>query len=580
MSNISDKFHNALQSIGPGTYFLIALIFAIAVFFPGLSARELREGDETRVAGIGSETAIYDNWVEPKLNGTPFLEKPPLYFWADALSIKFFGRNPLGARFPSAVAAAMGVLAVFMLVRIMGYSSFAALLSLVVLASSAQYWNNGRKCMIDIMLAAFIIFAMAAFFALCKTQIIRKKIFWYLIFALSLGGAIFTKGLVGLAIPSSALFFWLLIKMLWTEEFKDFLSLIFRRGSKSNQEPPKIKIFKILSISSWIYLFSAAVLCFIPVAIWLYFLYQSCGYDALKTVVWTNNIGRFTGGHAEHVEPFYYYFGKLGEQLQPWTFLLPFAIIWHLIQAYREKNKNSLFMLCWLFIPYLLLIISAGKRQVYILPLYAAEAIMIGSYVAMIIEGKIKLFHRISLSLILKITAIILSIAFIITPFVFSGIALHYEQPAFAFGAPVLLFLCGIAAIHEMVKKRIGYASIALLAGFAAVLISVDTAVRGSMSHRYSYTEIFDFYKAQEQEGKTLCLYKPEEGLRGAAVYYLGKTVPQINSKELEAQRQNLNSSQIFLSIDEGVHSLEKVKIIKVFKVKRTKFAFFTVSQK
>ena len=80
-----NKFKELIPVISSRRYFILAVLFAFAVFFIGLGSRQLAGGDEPRVAGIAAETFINGNWVEPKLNNKPFLEKPPLYFWADAL---------------------------------------------------------------------------------------------------------------------------------------------------------------------------------------------------------------------------------------------------------------------------------------------------------------------------------------------------------------------------------------------------------------------------------------------------------------------------------------------------------------
>lgn len=576
MSNLNSKFKKILTSVKPAHYFLIALAFAAAISFLGLNARELERSDESRVAGIGTEMALYGNWVSPKLNGRPFLEKPPLYFWATATSIKLFGRTLLAARLPSALFGLMGLLGVFWLVRKMGYSDFAALLSLVVLATSAQYWDNSRQCMIDIMLASFIIFAMLAFFNLEKNHGSRSKILWYVIFVMSLGGAIFTKGLVGLAIPGVALFFWILAGIIMNEDTK----LLFSKAK--HEDSPKPNLIKTLSLSSWLNLFSASILCFIPVSIWLYFLYHSDGYEALKTVVWTNNFGRFTGGHAEHVEPFYYYFKKMGEQMQPWTCILPFALLGHIIQVFRQKDKNPLYLLCWLLIPYLLLMIAAGKRQVYVLPLYAAEAMIIGTFIAMIIEGKIQLPQRITqkvdLSLIIKSFAVILTIVLLITPFIFSVISFKIGHSIRYALAPIFLLIFGLSALYWMLKKNVGYSALSLLFGLAALYIVLDIAVLGPFSSRVSYKNIFAFCQ-QEQAGKTVCLYLPQERMRGAAVFYLGEKVPQFDKQEFKEKYNEFNDSQLFISRAGCFNDLKRVEKIKLFTVKRKKFVIFKVTK-
>ncbi|MCK4981443.1 MAG: glycosyltransferase family 39 protein, partial [Victivallaceae bacterium] len=412
-------------------------------------SRHLAGGDEPRVAGIAAETFINGNWIEPKLNNKPFLEKPPLYFWADALSMQVFGRNAFAAKLPSAVAAFLGVLSLFALARGLGMSGFGALLSVVFLSTAAQYWNYGRKCMIDIFLAVFIAFAMWAFWELCQSKKAKNTSLCFIFFALMLGGAIFSKGLIGLAIPCSALFFYLAVDDFYIE--------------------------KKFNLRRWIYLFIGAALSFIPISLWIWALYEKSGYDAVHTVVWTNNFGRFTGSHAEHVEPFYYYAPKLFEQLQPWTILLPFALWFNIRKVWREKDNKALFMLCWLIIPYLLLMVSAGKRQVYVLPLYAAEILLIANMLDQIYRDKFKLPAKWDyVNLITKILVVVFTVALIIGGIVFSKFADQKQYWTLNI-APALMFTCGILILYFMRRKQVGKICLALLIGLAATYISVDT---------------------------------------------------------------------------------------------------------
>ena len=67
-----------------------------------------------------------------------------------------------------------------------------------------------------------------------------------------------TKGLVGLAIPLSSLSIWLVLE-------------------------------KNFSFRAWALLSIASVLCLIPAAIWIWFLHNNLGWDAVYEVVWANN---------------------------------------------------------------------------------------------------------------------------------------------------------------------------------------------------------------------------------------------------------------------------------------------------
>jgi 4-amino-4-deoxy-L-arabinose transferase-like glycosyltransferase len=538
MTTAVNKFRELIDKISPRRYFILAALFAFAVFFIGLGSRHIGGSDEPRVAGIAAETYINGNWVEPKLNNKPFLEKPPLYFWADALSMQVFGRNEFAVKLPSAVAAFFGVLSLFALARGLALSGFGALLSVVFLATAAQFWNYGRKCMIDIFLAVFIAFAMWAFWELCRSKKAKNTILWFIFFVLALGGAIFSKGLVGLALPCSALFFYLAINDFYIE--------------------------KKLNLKRWIYLFVGAALSFIPVALWVWALYEKAGYEAVHTAVWVNNFGRFSGEHKQHIEPFWYYFPKLFEQLQPWTILLPFALWFNIRRVWRDKDNKSLFMLCWLIIPYLLLMVSAGKRQVYVLPLYAAEVLLIANMLDQIYHNKFKLPAKWDyVNLATKIIGIIFCAGLLIGSLTFVIIAACGGLNWTAYIAPALMLCCGVGTLIAMRRKQISKVTLGLLAGLAMTYISIDTAARPIKNHRKSYHALFEYCAQQIKTGKVLYLYNPIERESGAAVFYLGRNCPRFDFKTTKAVPNmivliNKRNSELFLKA--GFKMVKKFK--------------------
>lgn len=86
-------------------YFLSLLLCAVLLFLAGLGNRHLWGSDQPRVAGIAAEMARSGDLVVPRLNGEPFLEKPPLFFWAASATYSLLGENAYTARIPSALAA-------------------------------------------------------------------------------------------------------------------------------------------------------------------------------------------------------------------------------------------------------------------------------------------------------------------------------------------------------------------------------------------------------------------------------------------------------------------------------------------
>lgn len=86
---------------------------AAAVLLPLLALTSpLIEVDDARYAEVPRAMAASGDWVLPTLDGMPYVEKPPLWYWASAASIKAFGADEASARLPLwlfAVAGALGV---------------------------------------------------------------------------------------------------------------------------------------------------------------------------------------------------------------------------------------------------------------------------------------------------------------------------------------------------------------------------------------------------------------------------------------------------------------------------------------
>src|SRR5262249_23635868 len=81
---------------------LLLLGFCVFLFFYGLGQFGLVGADEPRYAQVTREMLARHDWVTPTLNGTPWLEKPPLYYWQAMIAFAIFGVRDSVARLPSA----------------------------------------------------------------------------------------------------------------------------------------------------------------------------------------------------------------------------------------------------------------------------------------------------------------------------------------------------------------------------------------------------------------------------------------------------------------------------------------------
>src|ERR1700722_20517422 len=68
----------------------LLLLVAVCGFllFYGLGAFGLLGADEPRYAQVAREMLDRGDWITPTLNGKPWLEKPPLYYWQAMLAYR------------------------------------------------------------------------------------------------------------------------------------------------------------------------------------------------------------------------------------------------------------------------------------------------------------------------------------------------------------------------------------------------------------------------------------------------------------------------------------------------------------
>ena len=96
-------------------WWLLAL--TLFTFFFLLGSRSLNEPDEGRYAEIAREMIELNDWLVPHLWYVPHPHKPPLTYWAVAVSISIFGQNEWAVRLPLALAGISGVWVEWRLVK-------------------------------------------------------------------------------------------------------------------------------------------------------------------------------------------------------------------------------------------------------------------------------------------------------------------------------------------------------------------------------------------------------------------------------------------------------------------------------
>ena len=120
-----------------------------------LENRPLSVPDEGRYVEIPREMVASGNYLTPRLNYVKYFEKPVLFYWLEAFSIKLFGLNEFTLRLWPALFALFGCLALAVAgARLFGRMT--GLLSAVVLATSLLYYGLSRAIILDMPVSVLL----------------------------------------------------------------------------------------------------------------------------------------------------------------------------------------------------------------------------------------------------------------------------------------------------------------------------------------------------------------------------------------------------------------------------------------
>lgn len=317
---------------------------AACLYLLGQSGRDLWLIDEPRDAGIAWDMAAHGDWVVPRLNGEPFLEKPPLSFAAAALALKAWpGRPETAVRLPSALFC-LGVLACTLWLGWRLLDLETGLIAAAVLATSREFLVKGHECVVDTGLCFWSALAVAA----AVEALASGRRGWWGLSGLAFGAAFLSKGPIGVVLPAVGL----------------GLYLLKSRGTSA---------FRAVS---WPLLLVPAL---ILAGAWLGLLHRAGFLDAYLA-----EQARRAGAGIEHAKPWYYYFLRVFEDFAPWSLLIPGAAVW----AFRRQATGLRLPACWFLGALVILSIPATKRGIYLVPAFPALALLTADFLRMEMPGR------------------------------------------------------------------------------------------------------------------------------------------------------------------------------------------------
>ncbi len=180
-------------------YIIIILISGLFFFIPNLGKVHLFDWDEINFAESAREMIVTGNYSRVMIDFQPFWEKPPLFFWLQALSMHVFGINEFAARFPNAIFGIISLFTFYFIGKKVRDEKFGFIWALSYLGSFLPhlYFKSG---IIDPVFNYFIF--MGIYFMYKEVSLPPSRSPWInpLLSGLFIGLANLTKGPVGLLI--------------------------------------------------------------------------------------------------------------------------------------------------------------------------------------------------------------------------------------------------------------------------------------------------------------------------------------------------------------------------------------------
>jgi 4-amino-4-deoxy-L-arabinose transferase-like glycosyltransferase len=344
----------------------IVLLAAASLFLVGLGTLPLLEPDEGRNAEVAREMLVSGDWITPHFDALPYLDKPAIFFWLLAGSMRIFGVSEWVARFPAALTAAVTAALVWLLAKRMfqrseppgsgsrlgGAHSSAgdetkfpancALLAALVWITCPLVIAFARQVILDMPLTLALTSAMVCFWFATNQRSEGDGLHnWFLNvgFFGSMGIATFVKGPVGMLVPLLSISLYQVVR----GRFSDLRQLRWGLGAI---------IFLAVTLP--------------------WFVTVSLRNPAFPHyAIWEEIFLRFTTDHLHRRGGLFYYVPVFLLGVFPWSFCLLFAA-WNRVRKWsllkQDRYRAELFLLLWAGVVLVFFSISRSKLPGYILP--------------------------------------------------------------------------------------------------------------------------------------------------------------------------------------------------------------------
>jgi 4-amino-4-deoxy-L-arabinose transferase-like glycosyltransferase len=334
------------DSLTDKLWMLAFLCAAVLIFGLNLGGVALRDWDEGIAAQVSREIWRGNlHWLYPTIDSTPYLNKPPLVHWLMGLCFAAGGVSELTARLVPAMLTATSVPLLYAIGRELFPRRSIAIFSALVYLTLLPVVRHGRLAMLD---GAVLCFLLVSMWCLVRS---RRDLRYALGAGIGFGLICLTKGvMLGLLLGAIGFIF-----LVW--------------------DTPRL-----LTCG---YLWGGLAIGTFPVAAWYFAQWLHYGQYFINANLVNESFRRISEPVSNHKGPPWYYLLEIFKLAWPWQLFY----LQGLYLSWENRNfPGPKLVLVWTGVYLLAISVMNTKLPWYVLPVYPAFALAVGSYLAEVWE--------------------------------------------------------------------------------------------------------------------------------------------------------------------------------------------------
>lgn len=462
------------------------ILFCVLIYSLFVSSVPLLDPDEPVYGETAKEMIAFGDFLSPRIYGEFWYDKPPLFYWAEAISFSLFGVSDFTARLPSIFFGTLTPLSLYYKLKDI-FSEKIAFMSALICASSLEIVILARSSVTDTLLTFTLTVALISF--------LRKE---YVLAYSFCGLALLAKGPIGFGFPALIVGIWMIL----TKQFN----------------------LKSIMALKWTWGIPLACLVGLPWYIQMGIIHGDAFID---TFLGYHNVTRFVSPEHAGKNHYWLYMVVLLAGFFPWA-----GTIGGILLSVKKwmKNKETAFFFVWAAFIFIFFSLSSTQLFSYILPMFPPLSVLAAKYLNALFETEASKTAIAGL----WITNSIVAIALTLQPYRPIGGA------AVLYGLSFLLLALTTVTIYFLYKKRANHFFYGNLALSLVLVCSIWSLFSTPVSSNFTSKEIARKVAATSLDPTVPVYIDPF--YRPSVAFYTdiyGNALPNFDPKKKEVIKQN-----------------------------------------